>query len=226
MVEIHRDHKIEMNLTVSDLTFKYPNSSRSIIENMTFQAKPGDIFAIEGESGCGKTTLLNIICGVIPKVISGRFKGEVKYGDRDLTDLNLPEISKYISLLMPDPDLQLFFPVVEHELAFGPENLKLSPEEISSRIKETLDLLEIGDLRFEQVSNLSFGQKKIVSLGALLSLSPNVYLLDEPSAGLSAENVSKIKSIILKLANKQKIIFIADHNPEILDIAKKKINLS
>ncbi|MBN2461927.1 MAG: ATP-binding cassette domain-containing protein, partial [Candidatus Cloacimonetes bacterium] len=116
-------------------------------------------------------------------------------------------------------------PIVEHELAFGPENLKLPREEIRARIENTLLLLDISRLRDHETSTLSFGQKKIVALAALLTLSPQIYLLDEPGAGLSSDNIKKVKEIILNLARESRIVFIADHNSEILEISNRTINL-
>ncbi|HHE37938.1 MAG TPA: ABC transporter ATP-binding protein [Candidatus Cloacimonetes bacterium] len=214
------------NLKIQDLSFRYTKDTAWLLENFNFETESGDIIAVKGSSGSGKTTLLNILCGVIPKMISGDFHGKVFISHEDLKNLSLPQISPKISLLMQEPENQLFFPLVELELAFGPENLLVEPEKIKRRIDDSLQKLEIEDLRFENTADLSFGQKKLIAFTSLLTLSPDIYLLDEPSAGLSDKYVQIMKNIITELSRSGKIIFIADHMEKLLEISNKEINLN
>ena len=97
-------------IETNKVTFRYTRQINWILKDFTFKAEPGEIISIRGKSGCGKTTLLNILNGVIPRMISGNFSGEVYFHDETLADLTIPEISPKISMLMPDPEVQLFFP--------------------------------------------------------------------------------------------------------------------
>jgi energy-coupling factor transport system ATP-binding protein len=212
-------------LQLNDLSFRYEGSENWLFKNFNFLTEKGSIIAISGPSGSGKTTLLNIICGVIPKMIKGDFLGEVRFDDKLISEFSLPQIAPYISLLMQEPDNQLFFPTVEQELAFGPENLNIQPEEIQSRIDNVLNDLGIEKLRHEETNTLSFGQKKLVTFASLLTLSPQVFLLDELSAGLSEHHLTEVLDILKKLRCEGKIIIIADHNPAILQLADQQINL-
>jgi energy-coupling factor transport system ATP-binding protein len=207
-----------------EISFRYNGQTRWILKDFSFRAEPGEIISITGKSGCGKSTLLNILNGVIPKMISGSLQGEVCFLNNPLSEMSLPEISQDISMLMPDPDLQLFFPIVEQELAFGPENLNLPVAEIESRIQKILRILELEDIRFHETNILSFGQKKLTAFAALLTLYPKVYLLDEISSGLSSENIQKIKRIIQSLADQSKVVFLAEHNPDLLELADRTID--
>jgi len=130
-----------------------------------------------------------------------------------------------VSLLMQEPENQLLFPNVESELAFGPENLCIAPQEIRKRIDDTLELLDITHLRNLDTATLSFGQKKLVALASIITLSPDIFLLDEPSAGLSADYIKIVKNAITQLSNAGKLVFIADHSDEIFQIADRKIEL-
>jgi len=212
-------------LQIKDLSFRYNFDSKWIFQNYNFEADNGKIVAINGDSGSGKTTLLNIICGVIPKMIKGDFSGDITYNKTDLSTLTLPQTAPLISLLMQEPDNQLFFPTVEQELAFGPENLQIEPDEIRKQIDKILTELQIINLRNKETHNLSFGQKKLVTFASILTLDPQVFLLDELSAGLSNEYITNIKKILKNLAAKGKIIFLTDHADDFDDISDEMINI-
>jgi energy-coupling factor transport system ATP-binding protein len=213
-------------LQIKNLSFRYNNESNWLFQNFNFEVNKGKIVAIKGDSGSGKTTLLNIICGVIPKMIKGEFTGKVFFDNRSLDTLTLPQTAPFISLLMQEPDNQLFFPLVEQELAFGPENLKISPTEIQQRIDKTLNELQIENLRNKETHNLSFGQKKLVTFASLLTLDPQVFLMDELTAGLSPEYIANIKRILKNLAAKGKTIFLTDHAGDFADISDTVIKLN
>ncbi|MCF7858132.1 MAG: energy-coupling factor ABC transporter ATP-binding protein [Candidatus Cloacimonetes bacterium] len=198
-------------LYLDDLTFQYKFSSPKLLNNLTRKINKGEIVAVNGDSAAGKTTLLNIICGVIPKFVQGNLSGEVFFNDIPISSLSLAETAPYISLLMQHPDNQLFFPTVEQELAFGPENLNIQPNEILKRIYNTLKHLNIEDLRFQETTELSFGQKKLVVFASLLILSPQVLLLDEPFTGISQINIELMKEEIYNQAEMGKIIIVAGH---------------
>ncbi len=212
-------------LQIENLSFRYNPEQPWLIKNFSFEVKNGDIIYVKGSSGSGKTTLLNILCGVIPKNIPGEFEGKITINDQDISSLSLPETAPHTSLLMQEPENQLFFPIVEQELAFAPENLKIIPEKIKERISSALSQLGIEDLKHEETASLSFGQKKLVTLASILTLSPQVYLLDEPAAGISKENTELTKNLISNLSQHSKIIFIVDHTKDLFEMANLFIDL-
>ena len=213
-------------LKLNNISFRYNASSPLLINNFSFIAKKGDIIAVRGDSGTGKTTLLNIICSVIPKIFSGDISGSIFHDNVNISKLSLPEVAPRISLLMQHPDNQLFFPTVEQELAFAPENLKISANDIIKRIDDVLTKLGIEDLRYKETTSLSFGQKKLVTLASIITLSPDVFLLDEPFAGLSKEYIKLISDEIRSLADNGKIIFLAGHTNDISQFATKTIGMA
>lgn len=212
-------------LELNNMKFRYNTQSPLLIDNLSFTAEQGDIIAIKGRSGSGKTTLLNLICGVIPKIFSGDLSGSVHYNNINIAALTLPEVAPRISLLMQNPDNQLFFPTVEQELAFAPENCKIEPEDIFKRIDSVLVQLDITNLRYEETTSLSFGQKKLVTLASIITLSPEVYLLDEPFSGLSKKYINLVSKIIKEQSVNSKIIFIAGHSNNVMQFANKTIKL-
>ncbi len=212
-------------LELNNISFRYNSSTPSLINNFSFNAGKGDIVAVRGDSGTGKTTLLNIICGVIPKVFTGDLTGTILHDNIDISELSLPEVAPRISLLMQHPDNQLFFPTVEQELAFAPENLKVPAKDIIKRIDEVLSRLNIENLKYKETTSLSFGQKKLVTLASIITLSPNVYLLDEPFTGLSQEYIELISNEIKTQSENGKIIFVAGHTDDIVQLANKTIEM-
>jgi energy-coupling factor transport system ATP-binding protein len=212
-------------LKLNNISFRYKDQDHWLLRDFSLKANKGDIVAVQGSSGSGKTTLLNILCGVIPKIFNGEFSGNISINNIDLAELSLPRIAPFASLLMQEPENQLSFPTVEQELAFGPENLNLKPDKITSRIQEALGVLEIENLRHQETSSLSFGQKKLVTFASILTLSPRIFLLDEPTAGLAQKKAKMLKNLIRSLANRGKIIFVADHNTNFTDIATHTIDM-
>jgi len=212
-------------LSLRNISFRYSSQGNWLLQNFHLDCQQGEITLLKGESGSGKTTLLYLLCGIIPKMISGELHGKIMFEDNSIEERSLPQIAPDISIMMQMPDVQLFFPTVEMELAFAPENLQLPRTEIRSRIEKVSSQLEISHLLQQDTATLSFGQKKMVTLGALLTLSPQVFLLDEPTAGLSAQNSKLLKSVLQDLRNAGKTIIIAEHSPILDDLADKIVEL-
>jgi len=211
-------------LQLRDFTFGYEEDNL-LFSNINLILQKGEIAILKGSSGSGKTSLLRLISNVIPNLVHGFVNGKVELDGLGTSILSLPELSPRISLMMQEPEDQLFFPNVEAELAFGPENLCIPAPEIEHRITDTLQLLEITHLRYLETATLSFGQKKLVALASLITLSPQVFLLDEPAAGLSFKYTALLIKAIRKLAASGKIFIIANHLPVLNELADKVIDL-
>ena len=186
--------------------FRYPEQITPVLDGLDFQLKSGQTAAITGASGCGKSTLGYCLCGVIPRLFKGEFPGEVRMQGR-------------VGIVFQDPDSQIFLPTVEDELAFGPENLCLSRLEIGDRVQRTLDLMGIKNLRQENPATLSGGQKQLVVLGAVLTLEPDILVLDEPLAQLDGAATDRVKSILLALKKQGKTLIIIEHDQRNLHLA-------
>jgi len=211
-------------LELHNISFGYSKQDK-LITNFSFEAEAGEIIAISGDSGVGKTTLLKIFCKVIPAITHGDLTGNVLINNQNIENLSLPQLSPAISILMQEPENQLFLPTVEHELAFGPENLCIPADEILKRISNVLQILQIENLRHQDTATLSFGQKKMIAFASIITLSPQIILLDEPSAGLSPTHLTIFLDVIKQLAATGKLIILADHLPQALNIADRTIHL-
>ena len=213
-------------LQVNDLCFRYPDQSEWLISELSLSIEMGEIIAITGDSGSGKTTLLFLLSGVIPRHRSGEIKGVINLAAADHQNDFLAQLAPHISLVMQHPDEQIFFPTVEQELAFAPENLCLPVSEIESRIQYALKILNIADIRYSQTDQLSFGQQKLAALAAIHTLQPEILLLDEISNGLASERLNDVSLLMKEYAASGKAVVLADHDQNLIALADKIIKLS
>ncbi len=201
---------------IKDINFRYSKHMPFILKEINVFIERGTATAITGESGCGKSTLAHILCGIIPMGIQGELTGEVLIEQRPINNLKLPELSQKIGIVFQDVDCQLFMPTVEEELAFAPENLCLSKAEIKRRIDNTLKLLEIENIRYQNPHTLSGGQKRLAAIGAVMTMNPDILIMDEPFSELDQQNVLLISRVLENLKKDNKTIIIIEHNPDYL----------
>jgi len=212
-------------IEVENLYFKYEEDGKEIFNSLNLTVKKGEILAIIGESGSGKSTLLNILCGIIPHIKKGKVQGKVRLFGKDVKEMEIREITKRVGIVFQDPDSQLFLPTVEDEIAFGPENLMVSREEIGLRIDKALKSVNMEEYRFENPNNLSGGQKQLIAIGAVLAMEPDILLFDEIMSQVDEEGKEKLKDTIIKLGNEGKTIVLVEHDLKVLKIAQRVLEL-
>lgn len=211
-------------LEAKGIEFNY-SSGEKLLNHIDITLHEGEIIGLMGESGCGKTTLLYILAGIIPKVYLGQMKGNVKLLGTDMEDLRLEKIAEVLGIIFQDPDTQMFSSMIEEDIAFGPENLCLPWDEIDYRIDCALESTSLEKYRFTSSQNLSGGQNQLAALGSVLSLNPKVLLFDESMSHLDEENCRLLKMHLEKLAKQGKGIIMVEHDEENLSIAHKMIRL-
>jgi energy-coupling factor transport system ATP-binding protein len=195
-------------LEAKSVSFRYPEQTDMVLENVSLVLEKGQIVALTGPSGGGKSTLGYCLCGVIPDLIKGDFSGWISRQGR-------------VGIVFQDADAQVFLPTVEDELAFGPENLCLPRQEIGARISSVLELLGIEDLRLKNPARLSGGQKQLVALGGVLTLAPDIIVLDETLSQLDQIVREKVKRILLALKKQGRTIIMIEHDSKITNIADR-----
>ncbi|MCL1827495.1 MAG: energy-coupling factor ABC transporter ATP-binding protein, partial [Candidatus Cloacimonetes bacterium] len=188
-----------------------------IFNNISFSAKKSEIIAVKGKNGAGKTSLLHCLAGVIPKHIKSKLTGEVSYEGNKL----YPPADKcrvfpqYFGLLSQDPDKQICFPYIDEELLFGAENMCKDMDSVKKRHQEMTEIfpfLSSQNGGSPETYNLSFGEKKILLFASQVIKNPDIFLLDEPSAGLSGDLLSRMEKLLIGLQKEGKIIVIAEHS--------------
>src|SRR5574339_1074725 len=133
-------------LVVENLSFRYRDRQGAAIRDIAFEANPGEVLLIAGASGCGKTTLIRCINGLIPRSYKGETTGRVLVMGEEVKDWSLARISQKIGTVLQDPERQILGTKVLNEVAFGLENLGMPRSEIYERVQASLNLLEISHL--------------------------------------------------------------------------------
>jgi len=207
-------HASAIPLVVENLSFRYRARPDYALRHVSFQAAPGEIVLVAGASGCGKTTLIRCINGLIPRSYHGELSGRVLLYGKEMTSRPLSEISQIVGTVLQDPEKQILGSRVENEIAFGLENLGLPPEEILARVEETLKYLNIEHLRERETFYLSGGEKQKVAVAGTLAMHPSILLLDEPLASLDPVSAQEALRLIRRLADEGKTVLIIEHRVE------------
>ena len=214
-------------IEIQELTFKYTDSKKNALENITLNIEKGDFIGIIGESGAGKTTFCSCLNGLIPHHYTGDFYGSVKVEGQDTFDIKPDKLALKVGSVFQDIESQIVSYFVEDEILFGLENFGVPADQIESRITEALEALDITDLRHREISTLSGGQKQKVVFASILALQPEYLILDEPTGELDPASSLQIFKLLKKLNEEKGItIIIAEQKIMLLcEFVKKLIVL-
>jgi len=201
-------------IVIDNLSFRYRDRQGAAIHNLSFTANPGEVLLIAGASGCGKTTLIRCINGLIPRSYKGAMSGKILVFGEEVKDWKLSQISQKIGTVLQDPERQILGTKVVNEVAFGLENLGMPREEIFSRVDEALNFLKIPHLRNRETFNLSGGEKQKVALAGVLAMRPSIVLLDEPLASLDPASAQDTLDAVRLLADQGLSILMVEHRVE------------
>jgi cobalt/nickel transport system ATP-binding protein len=198
------------------------NGRHLALDGIDLDIGRGEQVALLGANGSGKSTLLKLLDGIVAP--SG---GSMQALGRDVAAVAAGEdafrFHREVGLVFQDPDVQLFSPTVLDDVAFGPLQLGLSPDEVTERCDEALGLMEIAHLARRAPFELSGGEKKRAAIAAVLSLRPEVILLDEPTAALDPRTKWVLVNLIRKLGDAGKTIITATHELEIVPIIARRV---
>lgn len=165
-------------IETGDLYFSYPDGTCAL-NGVSFKISHGESVAIVGANGAGKSTLLCHLNGYhLPS------KGVLKIGDHIVSGKTLSEVRSTVGMVFQNPDDQLFMPTVYDDVAFGPLNLGLEAEEVESRVESALRTVRSLHLKDRPPYKLSGGEKRCVAIASVLSMAPNILVLDEPTSNL------------------------------------------
>lgn len=207
-------------LEARQISFSYPKS-KLLFREVNISLRQGECVILRGPSGSGKTTLAYILAGIIPRSIPGEVEGEVLLFGQEMRTLSLAAIVQQVGVLFQDPDAQLFFPTVEDEVAFGPENLCLPRDEIVLRIDRALEAVQMTRFRKAAPDRLSHGQKQLVALAAALALEPRIMVLDEAFSQLDTATTKRVKHIIRELKGMGRSVFLVENSEDHFDLAER-----
>ncbi|MDK9711990.1 energy-coupling factor transporter ATPase [Acidaminobacter sp.] len=210
-----------MSIIIEKLNHIYDIGSpfeTNALNSVSLQIEKGDFVGLIGHTGSGKSTLIQHMNGLLKPT-----SGKILINGFDITSskAKLNEIRKKVGLVFQYPEYQLFEETVEKDVAFGPNNLGIEPEEVNRRVKESLEMvgLDYEEIRGKSPFELSGGQKRRVAIAGVIAMKPEVLILDEPTAGLDPKGRDEILEQILALHAKQGItVILVSHSME--DIAR------
>lgn len=195
-------HRVELR----NVFHRYPDGVDSI-RDLSFVLTHGEAVAIVGANGAGKSTLIQLLNGSIFPT-----QGEVRIGDVPVTTQALPEIRRAVGTVLQDPDDQLFMPTVEEDVAFGPLQRGLASGEAMDRATHALDQVGALHLRDRAPYRLSAGEKRAVAIATVLSMTPDILVMDEPSSFLDPRGRRRLINLLLGFQHTR---IIATHDLEL-----------
>jgi len=204
-------HLVEIN----DLQYTYPDGT-SALRGVSFHLTHGEAVGVIGANGAGKSTLLLHLNGcLLPQA------GTVRIGGLPLNKKTLPQVRRTVGMVFQDPDDQLFMPLVYDDVAFGPLNLGLPTEEVDEVVMSALARVGASHLKDRPPYRLSGGEKRAVAIASVLSMSPSILVMDEPTSSLDPKTR---RQLIELLKTFKHTLIIATHDLDlVLDLCPRTI---
>ena len=198
-------------IKIENVTYTYPEAAAPALKEVSLSVADGECVLLCGKSGCGKSSVIRLINGMIPNFYEGELTGSVLHDGRLVSELPLYAIAEKTGTVFQNPRTQFYTVNTTSEIAFGCENLGMPRERIVERVQRTVEDLEIEDLMDRSIFELSGGEKQIVAFASVYAMRPSVYVLDEPSANLDMSAVERLRRILALLKRQGATIVIAEH---------------
>ena len=196
---------------IQNVSFTYEQADTPSLKNINLSVKTGECVLLCGKSGCGKTTLIRLLCGMLPDFYNGVFTGSVSVKGIDPVTAPMYEIAKTVGTVFQNPRTQFYTVNTTSEIAFGCENFGMEPKLIRDRVYETADALHINALLDRNIFQLSGGEKQKIAFASIYAVNPDIYVLDEPSSNLDNHAINELRSMLQFLKAHGKTIVIAEH---------------
>lgn len=201
----------------SNFHFRYKGNEEYAVKNINLKIESNKFILLAGETGSGKTSLIRCMNGLIPQFYAGYYKGSVEISGKNTTETSISSLSEDIGIVFQNPENQLIAMNVEHEIAFGLENLGFSRDIIKERIEEVVEITEIENIMDKAPFEISGGEQQRVAIASILVLEPKIIVLDEPTANLDPFFAQKIITLLKKIQIEKKItVIISEHRMDLI----------
>jgi energy-coupling factor transport system ATP-binding protein len=195
-----------MNIEIRDLYFTYPAGVEAL-RGISLNIDSGEQVAIVGQNGAGKTTLVKHLNGLLLPT-----RGQILVDDWDTTKHSVAKLAKRVGYVFQNPDEQLFSKNVGMEVAFGPRNLGFNGEQVQGLVKDALAMTELSDKTATNPYDLSPTWRKMVALASVIAMDTPIVILDEPTTGQDAMNITRIAHVIKALRERGKTVITITHD--------------
>lgn len=193
-------------MQICNLDYAY-EEDKPALSGVSLSIYEGERIAVLGSNGAGKSSFFLNMNGVFTPD-----RGEIYYRGKKITRKTLNELRKNVGIVFQEADNQIIASTVLAEVSFGPMNLKLSKEEVRSRVDEALSYMNISDFRDRPPHYLSGGEKKRVSIADIIAMKPEVIIFDEPTASLDPLNTQMLQEVLKKLSDEGKTMLFSTHD--------------
>ncbi len=198
-------------IELSHVSFLYKGSEEGLLNDLCLRLDEGQTVLLCGASGCGKTSIIRLINGLIPHYYTGELEGDITVAGRKTCDMELHELAGTVGTVFQNPRSQFFSVDTDGEIVFGPENIGLDPEEIRRRAGKVTEEMNIGKLLGRSIFELSGGEKQKIACASVSALMPEIILLDEPSSNLDWDAIDDIRDAMIRWKEQGKTIVISEH---------------
>ena len=198
-------------ITFDHVTYTYEGQTVPSLRDCSFTVEPGELILFTGESGCGKTTIIKLINGLLQHGGGGTLEGAVTVGGRDVAGTPLWELAQTVGSVFQNPKSQFFNLDTTGEVLFGLESRGASREEMSQALDSAVQVCGVGPLLDRNIFALSGGEKQRIACASAWAMGPEVFVLDEPSSNLDGEGIRQLRDILRRLKAAGKTVLVAEH---------------
>ena len=198
--------KDEVLLGLQDVCFSYHTGQRALAD-VNLAIYPGERIAVLGPNGAGKSTLFLLMNGVYRPT-----RGSIFYKGMEIHRKNESILRRSVGIIFQEADSQIIAPCVREEISFGPMNLKLSPAEVEERVKQAVNVMNLGGCEDRPPHYLSGGEKKRVGIADIIAMEPEIFLFDEPMASLDPFHAKLVEALLVRLNGQGKTLIVSTHD--------------
>ena len=199
-------------IKLENVSYKYPDNdnleNRFALNKLSFEVNEGEFVAILGHNGSGKSTAAKLINMILTADSGNIYIDGKEITGQKMSESDVFEVRKNVGMVFQNPDNQIVATVVEEDVAFGPENLGIAPDEIRKRVDEALDIVGMKDYARHAPHRLSGGQKQRVAIAGIIAMKPRCIIFDESTAMLDPLGRTEVMNTILRLNKEEKITII------------------
>ncbi|HUW13789.1 MAG TPA: energy-coupling factor transporter ATPase [Anaerolineae bacterium] len=201
----------EPTIVFKDVSFEYPGTDQKALDGISISVGKGEFVGIVGQNGAGKTTLVKHIIGLLKPT-----SGLITVDGKDVTEKSVEDMARTVGLVLQNPDAQLFAMSAAEEVAFGCTNLGLPQEEVAQRVDRALVATGLEEFREAYPFNLSFGDRRKLSVAAVVSMEPEVLIFDEPTTGQDFKGRRDLADIARRLNEMGRTVLMVTHDMDLI----------
>ncbi|MGN1103570.1 MAG: ABC transporter ATP-binding protein [Candidatus Coproplasma sp.] len=196
-------------IKLNNVSFSYEGYAEKVLDDVTFEVNYSEVTLLSGLSGEGKSTLLSLVSGIIPNIVTGTVSGEILIDGENIKGQKISQICRKVGVVLQNADSQIVHKIVEDEVAFGCENFAFPPEKIQRQVELVCKMMKLE--KGWKTRSLSGGQKQRLITASTLATGQKILILDEPLANLDCEGAAYLMNTLRSLAKAGYAVLVVEH---------------